>query len=224
MDHVKVEDSNSLPSVIYHQRTSEHDQKRRLNLVTCSLLCSFSSLLPTITFLYLLIDTDSWSSLLSLCYRWLEHNHWDVQVTRTVWWMMDLIDDNNSVILMVLASLSSTNIILSLMVTFTSITHSRRSFLVPWLLFNTINIFIIMLIFIVWTFLSFFISILLAIIFPVVAGTILGIWILIWKKIYAAHANFYRGNDWKQFRARDQRHRQVVSHHHHHHGRVQQKL
>lgn len=63
--------------------------------------------------------------------------------------------------------------------------------MVPWMVFNAFIIFIMFLVFIAWTFLSFFISILLAIIFPVIAGLILGVWILIWRKTHEIHSNFY---------------------------------
>ena len=64
--------------------------------------------------------------------------------------------------------------------------------MVPWLVFNSVIIFTMLLVFTAWTFISFFISILLAIIFPVLAGLVLGIWILLWKKIYQIHAKFHR--------------------------------
>merc|ERR1719367_690009 len=109
---------------------------------------------------------------MAYCHRWLEHNHWDVKVTRAVWSSLDLVDDNHSIILIVLSALSATNIILSLMVTCSTIME-RRGLMVPWLVFNSIIIFSMLLVFTAWTFISFFISILLAIIFPVLAGLVL---------------------------------------------------
>jgi len=181
------EEPDSLPLM---NRSGQSRSGYRLLLVTLSLVSVIFSLLPTITFLYLLIDDTSWDLIMSHTHRWLEHNHWDVKVTQIVWRALDLVDDNHSVILLVLFSISATNIILSLMLTCSSIIL-RRGLMVPWMVFNAFIIFIMFLVFIAWTFLSFFISILLAIIFPVIAGLILGVWILIWRKTHEIHSNFY---------------------------------
>ena len=173
------EELDSLPLVV----TDRTSSRQGCVLLLISLVAAFLWLLPTITFLYLLIEGTSWQILVRHCHHWLEHNHWDLTVTRLVWAAVNWVDSNNTIILISLSAVSSINILLSLMVTASALTK-RRGLSVPWLVYNALIILIMLLTFTCWTFISFFISILLAIIFPVLAGLVLGVWILIWKKVY----------------------------------------
>ena len=78
---------DSLPLVTARRRLP--GSGARCGLVAASLVSSFASLLPTATFLYLLIDHDCWAVIMARCHRWLERNHWDVKVRRG-----DIIDQN----------------------------------------------------------------------------------------------------------------------------------
>ena len=69
---------DSLPLVTARRRLP--GSGARCGLVAASLVSSFASLLPTATFLYLLIDHDCWGVIMARCHRWLERNHWDVKV------------------------------------------------------------------------------------------------------------------------------------------------
>ena len=69
---------DSLPLVTARRRLP--GSGARCGLVAASLVSSFASLLPTATFLYLLIDHDCWAVIMARCHRWLERNHWDVKV------------------------------------------------------------------------------------------------------------------------------------------------
>ena len=173
------EELDSLPLVV----TERNSSRQGWLLLLLSLTAGALWLLPTITFLYLLIEQTSWQLLVRHCHHWLEHNHWDLMVTRTVWAAVNWVDNNNTIILITLAAVSSLNILLSLMVTVSALTN-RRGLAIPWLVYNALIILVMLLTFTCWTFISFFISILLAIIFPVLAGLVLGVWILIWKKVY----------------------------------------
>ena len=176
---MRDEELDSLPLVLSESSSS----RQGCWLLLLSLTASFTWLVPSISLLYLLIDHNSWQVLVSYCHHWLEHNHWDLMVTRTVWAAVNWVDNNNTIILITLAAVSSLNILLSLMVTVSALTN-RRGLAIPWLVYNALIILVMLLTFTCWTFISFFISILLAIIFPVLAGLVLGVWILIWKKVY----------------------------------------
>ena len=54
-------------------------------LLLLSLTSAFLWLVPTISLLYLLIDHTSWGIIVSSAHHWLEHNHWDLMVTRWVY-------------------------------------------------------------------------------------------------------------------------------------------
>ena len=59
----------------------------------------------------------------------------------------------------------------------------NRYLLLPWLITDMITIIVITIIFIGWTFLSFFVDLLAAIVFPILGGTILGLWIYSWRNV-----------------------------------------
>jgi len=186
---MRDEELDSLPLVLSESSSS----RQGCWLLLLSLTASFTWLVPSISLLYLLIDHNSWQVLVSYCHHWLEHNHWDLMVTRSVWAAVNWVDNNHSVILIILSALCLINIALSVTLTISTITN-RRGLAVPWLVFNALIIFIMLLIFTCWTFISFFISILLAIIFPVLAGVVLGVWILMWKKVYIFHHDLSEKN------------------------------
>ena len=62
-------------------------------LLLLSLTSAFLWLVPTISLLYLLIDHTSWGLIVSSAHHWLEHNHWDLMVTR---WVYSLYSSENS--------------------------------------------------------------------------------------------------------------------------------
>ena len=174
------EELDSLPLVVAGER---NNSGQGWVLLLLSLTAAGLWLVPSITFLFLLIEQTSWQLLVRHCHHWLEHNHWDLMVTRSVWAAVNWVDNNNTIILITLSAVSTINILLSLLVTVSALT-TRRGLAIPWLVYNALIILIMLLTFVCWTFISFFISILLAIIFPVLAGLVLGVWILIWKKVY----------------------------------------
>ena len=53
-------------------------------LLLLSLSSAFMWVVPTMSLLYLLIEDSSWDLVISHCHHWLEHNHWDLMVTRWV--------------------------------------------------------------------------------------------------------------------------------------------
>ena len=173
------EELDSLPLVV----TDRASSRQGCVLLLISVTAAFFWLLPTITFLYLLIEGTSWQELVRHGHHWLATSHWDVMVTEWVATAVNWVDNNNTVVLICLSAISSVNILLSLLVTASALTD-RRGLAVPWLVYNALIIVVVLLTFICWTFISFFISILLAIVFPVLAGLVLGVWILIWKKVY----------------------------------------
>ena len=59
----------------------------------------------------------------------------------------------------------------------------NRSLLIPWLITDLVIVIIMAVIFISWTFLSFYVDILIVIIFPILAGTLLGLWIYSWRNV-----------------------------------------
>ena len=59
----------------------------------------------------------------------------------------------------------------------------NRYLLLPWLITDMLTIIVITIIFIGWTFLSFFVDLLAAIVFPILGGTILGLWIYSWRNV-----------------------------------------
>ena len=60
----------------------------------------------------------------------------------------------------------------------------------PWLVSHMIVIIITTIIFICWTFITFFIDLLVTIVFPVLSGLVLGISILLWRLVHTIHNNY----------------------------------
>ena len=75
-----------------------------------------------------------------------------------------------------------THLISSLLLILGAMTENR-SLLIPWLITDLVIVIIMAVIFISWTFLSFFVDILIVIIFPILAGTLLGLWIYSWRNV-----------------------------------------
>ena len=84
--------------------------------------------------------------------------------------------------------------IFSIMLYFGSKPHQPRLRL-PWLISHMLVIILTTIIFICWTFITFFIDLLITIVCPVISGLVLGLSILLWRLIYTIHTNYRDGDD-----------------------------
>ena len=72
---------------------------------------------------------------------------------------------------------------------------ARPRLRLPWLISHMIIIIITTIIFICWTFITFFIDLLITIVCPVISGLVLGLSILLWRLVYTIHTNYRDGDD-----------------------------
>ena len=84
--------------------------------------------------------------------------------------------------------------IFSIMLYFGSKPHKSRLRL-PWLISHMLVIILTTVIFICWTFITFFIDLLITIVCPVISGLVLGLSILLWRLVYTIHTNYRDGDD-----------------------------
>ena len=126
---------------------------------SCSLLTCLAVILPS---LYGLVREDAWLQLREWVNSWLVRNHWDVEVTQSVWRGLDWLDSHHNYFLGGLVAASATHL-LSAILLMLGWRLERRSFLLPWLVTDLTIIILMVAIFIAWTFLSFFIDLYIAI-------------------------------------------------------------
>ena len=67
---------------------------------------------------------------------------------------------------------------------------ARPRLRLPWLISHMIIIIITTIIFICWTFITFFIDLLVTIVFPVLSGLVLGVSILLWRLVHNVHCSY----------------------------------
>ena len=126
---------------------------------SCSLVSSMAVMLPS---LYCLVREDAWTQLREWVNAWLVGNHWDVEVTQSVWRGLDWLDLHHNYFLGGLVAASATHLLSAILVV-VSWRLERRGLLLPWLVTDLTIISLMVAIFIAWTFLSFFIDLYIAI-------------------------------------------------------------
>ena len=134
--------------------------RRSLLLIgSCSLLTCMAVMLPSI---YALVREDAWAQLREWVNSWLVRNHWDVEVTQSVWRGLDWVDRHHNYFLGGLVAASAIHL-LSAALLLLGWRLERRNFLLPWLVTDLTIISLMVALFIAWTFLSFFIDLYIAI-------------------------------------------------------------
>jgi hypothetical protein len=126
---------------------------------SCSVLSCLAVLLPS---LYGLVRADSWSQLREWVNSWLVRNHWDVEVTQQVWRGLDWLDLHHNYFLGGLVAASATHLVSALLLLLGCMVQ-KRGLLIPWLITDLLVLSSMVLIFLSWSFLSFFVDLLIAI-------------------------------------------------------------
>ena len=67
---------------------------------------------------------------------------------------------------------------------------NRPKLRLPWLVSHMIIIILTTIVFICWTFITFFIDLLVTIVFPVLSGLVLGVSILLWRLVHNIHCSY----------------------------------
>jgi len=145
-------------------------------------------LLPSV---YCMVKEDGWKRLREWVNSWLVRNHWDVEVTQSVWKGLDWMDEHHQLFLVALITAASFHLTTTLLLILGTMLK-RRGLLIPWIITDSIIIVIMVIIFVGWTFFSFFVDLLIAIVFPVVACLLLGLWVVLWRNtlyMYSVHMN-----------------------------------
>ena len=143
-------------------------------------------LLPSV---YCMVQEEGWTRLREWVNSWLVRNHWDVEVTQSVWKGLDWMDHHHRFILAGLIAASSIHLLSTLLLILGTML-SKRSLLIPWIISDLAIIILMVFLFISWTFLSFFVDLLIAIVFPVLSGLLLGLWVVVWRNT----VSMYRSN------------------------------
>ena len=134
--------------------------RRSLLLIgSCSLASCTVVLLSS---LYCLVREDAWTQLREWVNAWLVRNHWDVEVTQSVWRGLDWLDFHHSYFLSGLVAASATHLLSSLLLLL-GIMLLKRGLLLPWLVTDLLVLTTMVVVFLSWTFLSFFVDLLIAI-------------------------------------------------------------
>jgi hypothetical protein len=126
---------------------------------SCSLLTCIAVMLPS---LYCLVREDVLVHLREWINSWLVRNHWDVEVTQSVWKGLDWLDLHHNYFLGGLVAASATHL-LSAVLLLLGWKLERKNLLLPWLVTDLTIIILMVAVFIGWTFLSFFIDLYIAI-------------------------------------------------------------
>ena len=116
------------------------------------------------------------------------------QATRKVVSVLRWISGHSSLMNSIFILLTLLYCIFSIMLYFGSKPHKPRLRL-PWLISHMLVIILTTVIFICWTFITFFIDLLITIVCPVISGLVLGLSILLWRLIYTIHTNYRDGDD-----------------------------
>jgi len=151
-----------------------------LSLIGCT-----GVLLPSI---YCTVKPDGWIMIRNLLTSWLTSNHWDAAVTQKVWQWLLWIERHHSFVLAGLIAFATVHTLSSLLMLLGAMIK-KRILLLPWLTTDFVLIFVNVLIFVSWMFLSLLVNLLVAIIFPAVAGALIGLWIVLWKNVAAKYSN-----------------------------------
>ncbi len=118
-----------------------------------------SVILPSI---YCLVREDAWVHLREWINSWLVRNHWDVEVTQSVWRGLDWVDLHHNYFLGGLVAASATHLLSSLLLLL-GIMLQKQQLLLPWLVTDIVVLTMMVVLFLSWTFLSFFVDLLIAI-------------------------------------------------------------
>ena len=116
------------------------------------------------------------------------------QATRKVVSVLRWISGHSSLMNSIFILLTLLYCIFSIMLYFGSKPHKSRLRL-PWLISHMLVIILTTVIFICWTFITFFIDLLITIVCPVISGLVLGLSILLWRLVYTIHTNYRDGDD-----------------------------
>ena len=151
-----------------------------------SLLTSIAVLLPAV---YCLVRPGSWAPARAWLEAWLGRNHWDAEVVWAVLAGLDWLDKHSELVLIPLVAAASTHLLAALLLVLGAMLR-RRGLLVPWLITDSIVILAFVLVFVGWSFLSFFVDLLIAMVFPMVASLVIGLWVVLWRNtlhMYSVH-------------------------------------
>ena len=130
-----------------------------------------------------MVKEEGWKLLREWVNSWLVRNHWDVEVTQSVWKGLDWMDHNHQLVLVGLITFSSFHLLSSLLLIIGTIL-SKHNLLIPWIIIDIVIIIIMIPVFTTFTFISFFVDLLIGIVFPVVGGLLLGVWIVLWRNAW----------------------------------------
>jgi len=144
-----------------------------------SVLVSLAFILPCVL---LMVDLEAWLKVKEALQAWCEHNHWDAQVSMAVWRGFLLVDQHHQWILAGIISAASLHLLLSLLVIL-GVMLSKRTLFVPWMISKMVLIILMVIVFVGWSFLSFFVDLIVAMVFPFLGGLVLGMWICLWKEV-----------------------------------------
>lgn len=166
----------------------------RVTIQVISVLCVISALTTLLTFFIVFSEDQSWADLTDYVLHWMTDNNIDVNATRKVVSVLRWISGHSSLMNSIFILLTLLYCIFSIMLYFGSKPHKSRLRL-PWLISHMLVIILTTVIFICWTFITFFIDLLITIVCPVISGLVLGLSILLWRLIYTIHTNYRDGDD-----------------------------
>jgi amino acid transporter len=113
---------------------------------------------------------------------WVVGNHWDSEVTSFTLRLLSQANEHHALLLIAIIAFCAVHIFNALLLVLGSLLR-KRLLLLPWLVQDMLVIVLAAVVFVLWSFLSFFLHVLLAVCFPAVAGLLLGFWIYAWKNV-----------------------------------------
>merc|ERR1712241_1369611 len=96
-------------------------------------------------------------------------------------------------VISVLSVISTLTTLLTFLLDFSS-SPPKAKYRVPWLVSHMLVIILTTIIFICWTFVTFFIDLLVTIVCPVLSGLVLGVSILLWRLVHTIHTSQHGHN------------------------------
>lgn len=165
----------------------------RVTVQVISVLSVISTLTTLLTFLIVFSSDQSWDDIRDYVLHWMTDNNIDVDATRKVVSALRWMSSHSSLMNSIFILLNIIHCIFSTLLYFGS-SPPKAKYRVPWLVSHMLVIILTTIIFICWTFVTFFIDLLVTIVCPVLSGLVLGVSILLWRLVHTIHTSQHGHN------------------------------
>jgi len=144
-----------------------------------SVVLSLVVILPSV---FVLVRSQAWDLIEQGVRGWLQENHGDKKVNEAIKMCFEWVNTHYQGVLVGIIVAAIFHLLFSLFLILGAMLYKRLLF-IPWMITDMIILIFMILIFVCWTFLSFFVGLLVAILFPFIAGVLLGLKISLWRQV-----------------------------------------